>query len=263
MHAPPNFAIIGATLEGVITSWNSGAQRLFGYSAREAIGRPVSILVPPDRLKEIAETRSRLIRDETVELLGTVRLGKCGAPLDVSITSSPIKDAEGKVVAALSITVDRTEHNGELQAMQLRADELAAHQASLLDITAPHALPTLLHTIVERATQLLGTQSGGMYLCDPARGEVRCVVSYNTPQDYTGTILKYGEGAAGTVAKTGQPLIIDDYRLWRERAAHFDKDQPFAAVLSAPMIWNEQVTGVIHVLRDVEGCPSRRLTWRC
>jgi len=255
MHAPPNFAIIGATLEGVITSWNSGAQRLFGYSAREAIGRPVSILVPPDRLKEIAETRSRLIRDETVELLGTVRLGKCGAPLDVSITSSPIKDAEGKVVAALSITVDRTEHNGELQAMQLRADELAALQASLLDITAPHALPTLLHTIVERATQLLGTQSGGMYLCDPARGEVRCVVSYNTPQDYTGTILKYGEGAAGTVAKTGQPLIIDDYRLWRERAAHFDKDQPFAAVLSAPMIWNEQVTGVIHVLRDVEGCP--------
>ncbi len=82
-------------------------------------------------------------------------------------------------------------------------------------------------------------------------------MSYNTAQDFTGTVLKYGEGAAGVVAETGQPLIIDDYRLWGHRAAWYEDKQPFGAVLSAPMIWNAQVIGVLHVLDDMEG---RRFT---
>ncbi|MBE9507558.1 MAG: GAF domain-containing protein, partial [Chloroflexi bacterium] len=138
------------------------------------------------------------------------------------------------------------------EALRRRAEELAALQATLLDITAPHDLPVLLQTIVERAARLLNALGGGMYLCDPDRGQVRCMVSHNTPRDHTGTVLEYGEGAAGTVAQTGEPLIIDDYRIWPGRAAVFEKEQPFTAVLSAPMIWQGQVTGVIHVLHDVE-----------
>ncbi len=138
------------------------------------------------------------------------------------------------------------------EALRRRAEELTALQATVLDITAPHDLPTLLETIVERATQLLNRPSGGMYLCNPDREEARCVVSYNTPDDYIGTVLKYSEGAAGIVAQTGEPLIIDDYRTWSRRAAVYEEEQPFTAVLSAPMIWKGQVTGVIHVLDDVE-----------
>ena len=59
-------------------------------------------------------------------------------------------------------------------------------------------------------------------MCDPDREEVRCLVSYNTPSDYTGNVLRYGEGAAGTIAKTGKPLIIDDYRTWEGRAAVYE-----------------------------------------
>jgi len=62
-------------------------------------------------------------------------------------------------------------------------------------------------------------------------------------------VLKYGEGAAGVVAQTGKPLIIDDYRAWKDRAAVFGQDQPFGAVLSAPLVWQDQVVGVIHLLR--------------
>ena len=138
------------------------------------------------------------------------------------------------------------------EALRRRAEELAALQATVLEITAPHDLPTLLHTIVERAAQLLDARCGGMYLCDLGRREAHCVVSYNTPHDYTGTILKYGEGAAGTVAQTREPLMIDDYRTWSGRAAVYEEEQPFTAVLSAPMIWQDQVTGVIHILDDVE-----------
>jgi PAS domain S-box-containing protein len=96
-----------------------------------------------------------------------------------------------------------------------------------------------------------------MYLCDADRKEVRCVVSYKTPDDYTGITLKYGEGAAGIVAQTKEPLIIDDYRTWPGRAAVYDKDQPFTAVISVPMIWQNDVTGIIHVVHEVE---TRRFT---
>jgi len=138
-----------------------------------------------------------------------------------------------------------------------RAEEFAALYETSLDITKPHDLSSLLETIVERAAQLLNCPSGGMYLCDPDRKEVRCVVSYKTPDDYTGITLKYGEGAAGIVAQTKEPLIIDDYRTWPSRAAVYDKDQPFTAVISVPMIWHDDVTGIIHVVHEVE---TRRFT---
>lgn len=134
------------------------------------------------------------------------------------------------------------------EALKRRAKQLAALNATLLDITAQHGLSTLLRTIVERATQLLGGTGGGLYVCDPERREVRCVISYNTPRDYTGVVLPYGEGAAGTVAATGQPLMIDDYRTWSGRAAACEEDLPFRAVLSVPMLWQGQVVGVIHVI---------------
>jgi PAS domain S-box-containing protein len=96
-----------------------------------------------------------------------------------------------------------------------------------------------------------------MYLCDPKKQEARCVVSHNTPRDYTGTILKYGQGAAGFVAQTKEPLVVDDYRRWQGRAAAFEEEQPFRALLTVPMVWEGEVTGVIHVLDDA---PSRRFT---
>ena len=140
-----------------------------------------------------------------------------------------------------------------------RANELAALHATVLDITAQRDLPTLLQTVVERAARLLDAHGGGLYVCDPEKQEVRCVVSYNTGRDYTGLVLRYGEGAAGVVAQIGKPLMIDDYRIWEGRAAAYEEDKPFTAVLSAPMIWRGHVTGVIHVLEDVK---TRRFTQR-
>jgi len=159
--------------------------------------------------------------------------------------------------ASEALRAEITERKQAEEALRRRAEELDVLQATVLDITAPHDLPTLLQAIVKRAALLLDAPGGGLYLCDPDQEETRCVVSYNTLRDYTGTVLKYGEGAAGIVAQTGEPLIIDDYRTWSGRAAAYEEEQPFTAVLSAPMIWQGQVTGVIHVLHDVG---TRRFT---
>jgi PAS domain S-box-containing protein len=145
----------------------------------------------------------------------------------------------------------------QINALRNRAEELRTLQAIVLDITASHDLPTLLERIVERAARLLGVESGGMYLCDPEKREARCVVSYNTLRDYRGVVLKYGEGAAGRVAETGRPLMVDDYRLWEGRAEVYEKDRPFSALLSAPMISQDRVIGVIHVM---ERSKARKFT---
>ncbi|TFG66175.1 MAG: PAS domain S-box protein, partial [Anaerolineales bacterium] len=164
----------------------------------------------------------------------------------------PIISKDGYAIGAVIVAHNITERKQAEEVLQRRAEELAALQSNVLEITVQHKLPDLLQTIVERAVQLLGAKSGGLYLCDREQRKVRCVVSYNTPRDFTGTVLDYGEGAAGTVAETGEPLVVDDYRLWDKRADVYEEEQPFTALLCAPMLWQNRVTGVIHVLDDVE-----------
>jgi len=138
------------------------------------------------------------------------------------------------------------------QALRQRIAELSALYATTADLVQPRELQPLLSLIVERVATLLGATAGGLYLCEPDAQQVRCVVSYNTPRDFTGTTRRYGEGAAGRVAQTGEPLIVDDYRIWPGRAAVYDAEQPFVSVLSAPMIWEQQVIGVIHALHATQ-----------
>ncbi|HET7011488.1 MAG TPA: GAF domain-containing protein [Anaerolineales bacterium] len=110
-------------------------------------------------------------------------------------------------------------------------------------------LESLFQSIVRNAVDLIQGEGGGMYLVVPETRQVRCVVSLGTPVSAVGTVLNFGEGAAGTVAETGQPLNIRDYRTWPARAAVFEQRAPFRAVISAPMVWQGRVTGILHVLR--------------
>lgn len=101
-------AIIGKSLEGMITSWNRGAERLFGYTAAEVIDRPIALLFPPDHTEELAQVLGRIKHGETVESYETVRVRKDGQRLDIAATISPIKDATGQVIGAAKIARDIT-----------------------------------------------------------------------------------------------------------------------------------------------------------
>jgi PAS domain S-box-containing protein len=104
-----NDAIIGETVERIITSWNLGAERIFGYRADEAIGQSMSMLVPPDHADEFPYILSAIQRDEPLEHFETVRLRKDGQRIDVSLTVSPIRDSSGALVGASVIARDITE----------------------------------------------------------------------------------------------------------------------------------------------------------
>src|SRR5271170_3836900 len=96
-------AILGKTTEGIITSWNAGAERILGYSAREAIGQHVSMLVPADRPDEVPRMLECLMRGETVEHFETIRLRKDGKEVQIELTVSPIRDALERIVGASTI----------------------------------------------------------------------------------------------------------------------------------------------------------------
>src|ERR1700740_2461849 len=102
-------AIVSKNLDGTITSWNPGAERLFGYSAREALGQPMAMLVPPERSAEEPALLAPVERGETTDHFETVRIRKDGRRIDVSVTISPIRDSHGKIVAASKIARDITD----------------------------------------------------------------------------------------------------------------------------------------------------------
>ncbi len=117
-------AIVGKNLDGIVSSWNRGAEAVFGYRAEEMIGRPIATLFPPDRLHEEDMILTRLRRGERVDHFETVRRRKDGAALDVSVTISPVRDSTGRIVGASKIARDITERKRAEAALRELNDTL-------------------------------------------------------------------------------------------------------------------------------------------
>ncbi len=117
-------AIIGKTLNGIVTSWNDGASRLFGYSADEMIGQPILRLIPPARAAEEEMILAEIAADKDVKPYETVRLHKDGHAIEVSLTVSPIRNAAGAVIGASKIARDITERNQALRKLAEREAQL-------------------------------------------------------------------------------------------------------------------------------------------
>jgi len=112
-------AIITESLEGIITSWNPAAERLFGYSDAEMIGQPISMLFPPDHLDDETQNLARLMRGERLEHFETVRISKEGKSIDVSATISPLVNGDGEVVGASKILRDISDRKAKDTKLQL------------------------------------------------------------------------------------------------------------------------------------------------
>jgi len=132
-----NDAIIGKTLDGIVTAWNKGAERMFGYAAEEIVGKPAAILLPPDRLQEESYILSRIRRGEGMSLHDSTRVAKDGRVLSVGVTISPIYDAQGAVTGASTIARDLTQVKMAEQALR-NSEKLAV--AGRLAATVAHEI---------------------------------------------------------------------------------------------------------------------------
>jgi PAS domain S-box-containing protein len=162
-------AIISTTLGGIITSWNPGAQRMYGYSGSEAVGRPVTMLAPEDRTAESAEILARINAGQSFEHFETTRVRRDGSLVAVSLSVSPIRNDDGEAVAVCSIARDVTERRSAFEAARAMIE---SSQDSLVSISAEGKITdanqaTVTATGVARE-RLIGTDFA-QYFTEPER----------------------------------------------------------------------------------------------
>ena len=126
-------AIVGKTLDGIITSWNRGAEKLFGYTAAEAVGQHIFLIIPEERRAEAERVLAALRRGERIDHLETMRRAKDGRLVPVSLTVSPIRNAKGEIIGVSSIARDITEAVRAQAALERHATVLR-EQAQMLDL---------------------------------------------------------------------------------------------------------------------------------
>jgi len=247
-------AIISTTAHRIILSWNAGAERLFGYSAAEATGQSIAILVPPDRSREIALVEKRIKRIKVAEHLETVRVRKDGKRIDVSLSISPVKDPIGRIVGTSSIFCDITERKRAEE--ELRRLNRALRTISECNEAVVRAREE--SELLQEICRIL-VQEGGYRLAwvgfaeqDEAK-TVRPAAYAGVEEGYLETLkitwadTERGRGPTGTAIRTGQPSVcrnmLEDpnFAPWREEAVR----RGYASSISLPLALDGQPAGAL------------------
>jgi PAS domain S-box-containing protein len=245
-------AIIGKTLGGIIVSWNRGAERIYGYTADEVIGRPIAILVPPDGPDDLPELLGRLRRGERIEQYESVRRRKDGQDIYVSLTISPIKDARGSIIGASAVARDITtrKHVEEALERQRRDTGFLDRATQLFNSTLQ--LDAVLQRVVQMATEVLG-ESCTLNLIEEGKEHLTPVATYHPDpetrkarwQVLRDNPIRIGDPASvvGLAAANGQPYLVKDAQM-AGPVKHADRFS-ISSLIAVPMIARGKILGVL------------------
>jgi PAS domain S-box-containing protein len=251
-------AIIGIDLKGIITSWNAGAETIYGYTAESMIGTSITRLFPDDRRQAETLTLDKLRRGERLENYETLRQTKDGRLIDVSITASPIKDACDQIVGASIIARDITvqkEREGEIARLsRLYAALSQVNQAIVWMPTRDELFQKVCQVLVEHA----GFRLAWIGWCVPETHQLVPVAECGDENGYLQRINVYtderpeGQGPSGTAFRTGRPYICNDMLNdpatlpWRSEYWR----SGFLASATIPIRMNGVVCGMLSVYAD-------------
>jgi PAS domain S-box-containing protein len=265
-------AIISKDLNGVITSWNQGAERLFGYTSEEVTGKSITIVIPSDRLGEEPEILSRLQRGERVDHFETIRKRKDGALLNISLTISPVKDAQGRVIGASKVARDITDRKRKEQVLEALNAALTRSNADLQQFaySASHDLQEPLR-MVATYSELLKREFGGQlgpagdeYIRYTIQGALRMEQLLGDLRAYTlassaaqeptedieaGPLLDNALAALETVIKDNDATITRTV-LPRVRMHEFQLEQVFQNLIGNAIRYRSSEPPRIHVAAE-------------
>ncbi len=156
-------AIVSKTLEGKVTTWNKAAEKMFGYTAQEMIGQPITRIFPEDRLDEEPAIIARLSRGERIEHFETIRKRKDGRLIDISLSLSPVRDVNGKIIGASKIARDITMQKAARRAMEDESRILQLLNDTGSAIASHLDLQTLVQIATDAATKLSGAKFGAFF----------------------------------------------------------------------------------------------------
>jgi len=247
-------AIFILDLQGRHLDANQRAADMLGYTHEELLSLSVwETSAEPVASQNVLE---RLLRGEQLPIYERIFRKKDGERIACEINAELVRDLHGTPLHIQTAVRDITERKRAEDALRRRADEAAALYQTAGDLSAQHDLDVILRTIVERACTLLHAPGGGVYLYDPAHGELELFLTVGVNFE-TGTRIQLGEGMAGRVAQTRQPLVVDDYQSWEGRSEKF-RHVHFRAVIQAPMLFGGELIGVLSVHEWSES--SRKFT---
>jgi PAS domain S-box-containing protein len=185
--------------------------------------------------------RGRLLVTEESTLVGDTEI--------ITETRKIPLQADGRVTHVITIMRDITQRKQTEGEIRRQAETLAALHETALDLAAQRSLPDLLRAIVVRAMALLKAGGGGFYLYREASDDLELVLSVNQEPDFTGAVLRRGEGLSGKILASRRPLAIADYSQWGGQAGQYTGSN-FAAVVGVPIVWGDRLLGVVNVTDD-------------
>ncbi len=256
-------AIISKTLDGIITSWNAGAEKLFGFSAQQAIGQPMQMLIPPDRLEEEPAILQLIGRGEYIDHFETVRLRADSQRIDISATISPIRDGRGKIIGASKIARDITGRKNQERKDHAQLARLSLLQQITRAIGERQDLPSIFQVVIATLEDHLPIDFG-------------CICSYSPPDGHL-TVSCIGPRSAKAAPSLSLPeqarIEIDGNGLSRcvrgqlvyepdLTQSHYSFPQRLAqggyrSLVVAPLLGESQVFGVlIAARRQAQGFSS-------
>ena len=239
-------AIISRSLDGTVTSWNSGAQTLFGYSAEEMIGKPLRVLFPADRETEEGTIVARINHGEKVQHFETVRLKKDGTPIDVSVNIAPIRDVQGQIMGACAIARDITErmHVEHIQAARLR----------LMTYASNHTLKELLVATLDEAGNLTDSPIGFYHFLEADQCTLNLQAwSTRTTREFC---TAAGEGSHYNINEAGvwvecirmrKPVIHNDYPSLPNKRGLPPGHAPVLREMVVPVFRNGLIVAILGV----------------
>jgi PAS domain S-box-containing protein len=241
-------AIVGRTLDGLVTSWNKGAETLFGYSKEEMIGQPILILVPPDEIESVARNFEKIKGRERIDSYETVRLTKGGNPVHVSVTVSPVIGESGKIIGASSITRDITERKRAENKLK------ALHDLNLA-ITSTLDLGTILRTLLEKIEAFLPYAASHMRLVHQKTGKMEPVACRNMDEEQwkAGADEGIQHPTHRAMLQSKRPVTIrnlqEDESIPRRE---FYRAQGLVSYLGVPLTVKGEVIGILSLLTRME-----------
>jgi PAS domain S-box-containing protein len=236
-------AIISKNMSGIIQTWNKAAERLFGYEAREVIGKAINILIPPDRQDEEPNILGRIRRGEHIDHYETVRVRKDGSLVDVSLTVSPLMDRSGKIVGASKIARDVTEKRRHEERRQLLINELN------------HRVKNTLATVQSLAAQTFRGENQ-----TPAFGQFEGrLVALSRAHDVLTEENWEGADLCELIERTISPICVDPERI--DISGPVLRVRPKVA-LSLSMAFHELCTNAAKYGALVDGCGRITIGWK-
>lgn len=212
-------AIISKTLNGTITFWNPSAEKMFGYSSKEAVGEPVGLIIPPEKMEEENRILDRIRRGERIRHYETVRLAKDGGRIDVSLTVSPIQDASGKIVGASKIARDITDRKrieAELERLRIRAGADFRGMKHLHRISNrlvnKENMTSLFEEIIRAAVAVTEADKGAIQIADPETGSLEIAAQIGFAPSFADRIgsVPGGRLASGEAMRSEKRVIVED-----------------------------------------------------